>query len=88
MKSKKLPKFQNSRKIQRHEKSAKDGQIGAPELDCKIFVSSGVIFGFYEKITPGKKLCVSDTFEFFVNFVILVIFGISIGNLFLSILAK
>ena len=47
-----------------NEKSATDGQIGAKGLECKIFVSSGVIFGFYEKNTPGKKLCVSDTFEF------------------------
>ena len=38
-----------------NEKSAKDGQIGARGLECKIFVCSGVIFGSYEKNTPGKK---------------------------------
>ena len=71
-----------------NEKSAKDGQIGAQGLECKIFVWSGVIFGSYEKNTPGKKLCVSDTFELFVNFEIFSIIEISNDNLILAILAK
>ena len=41
-----------------------------------------------KKNTPGKKLCVSDTFELFVNFEILSIIEISNDNLILAILAK
>ena len=48
--------------------------------EIAIFVSSRVIFGFYDKNYPRKKLCVSYTFEFFVNFEILAIFEISNGN--------
>ena len=63
-----------------NEKSAKNGQIGAQGWNCKIFVSSGVIFGFNDKNCHRLKLCVSDTFEFIVNFEILAIFEISNGK--------
>ena len=59
-----------------NEKSAKDGQIGAQGLDCKIFVS------FYEKKYPRKQIMCEW------HIWILAIFEISNGNSTMAIMAK
>ena len=49
--------------------SAKNGQIGAHKLSCKIFANFEVIFEISGKIISWKKFsCLSGSFEIFVIF--------------------